>query len=412
MAADVRPANAPPLRISYLLQQFPLATQTFAVSDIAALKAEGHQVTVYTMKPRRRNEQALLDLCGVPADLPIDRPRLASLPSWPLRTWRRRKGAALLLRRILASARSNPVAALQAILCIPRIVEIADSIAERGSDVVHIFWARHVGLVLPVMAVEGSNALRTAFVGAYDLTEDDFLVDLTVEAAEILFSHAEVNRPYLERKAPKGAEIYVVPRGIPLPPLLPESERDPWRWLTASALVRSKNVEAVIAAFANARRAEPRLALRIFGEGPDRQRLEKVSSQLGCSEAVEFMGHVRRDGLFIEMQRSAVFLLLSKKPSERLPNVVKEALWAGCSVVSSDSEGIGELICDRGIGFVVDPDRPDEVAEAVRAIMSETEAEAEQRRRRAREHVEKHFSSESSMRRYSDAWRLALETQV
>lgn len=46
------PAASPsPLTISYLFSQFPLPTQTFAVSDIAALQELGHKVVVHTMKP-------------------------------------------------------------------------------------------------------------------------------------------------------------------------------------------------------------------------------------------------------------------------------------------------------------------------------------------------------------------------
>ena len=226
-------------------------------------------------------------------------------------------------------------------------------------------------------------------------------------SAKTIFSHAEANRDYVERRAPAGALVRIVNRGIPLPPLA-EGTRDRFRFVTASALTPSKNVDGVIRAFAEALKQEPRATLRIFGDGEDRARLEQVARGLKCEAAVTFAGHVSRRALFDEMQRAGVFLLLSTKKSERLPNVVKEALWAGCSVISSNSEGIEELIPDEGIGRVVDPRDEAAVSAAMASVLDETDQAAENRRSRARELIRERFSSEKSMQRYVDAWREAM----
>lgn len=397
------------LRIAYLLQQFPLATETFAVSDIAALLAEGHEVTVYTLKPPRKDEQRLAERFGVPSQLKIDRPSLAALGSWPKQIWSRRAGVAQLVRQVMPRLRTAPGAAIQALLCIPRLVEIANQVRMDGSDVVHAFWSRHVGLVLPILKAEGAPALRTAFLGAYDLVADDFIADMTVSASNILFSHAKVNRPILERKASPGTQIEIIHRGIPLMPLSQE-ERDPFRIITASALVRSKNVEAVIRSFADARAKDGRLTLSIYGEGPDRQRLEQLALQLGCGDQVRFEGHVARDALFVQMQRAALFLLLTKKASERLPNVLKEALWAGCAVIASPSEGIEELLPDPTLGLIVDPDDTGTLAAALHQRLSEDSSQAADRRQRARAFISENFSSASSMAAYVQAWKSRLSS--
>jgi len=241
-------------------------------------------------------------------------------------------------------------------------------------------------------------------VGAYDLVEDDFLVDATLAAAEAVFSHAAVNRPYVERKKHPSARIEIVSRGIPLPALKKDAVRDPFRWVTASSLIRPKNVEAVLKAFAFAREREAGLILDIFGDGPDCSRLESIASELGCSESVRFRGHVRRQDLFAELEEASVFLLLSKGKWERLPNVLKEALWAGCSVISSNTPGIEEMIPDPTIGHVVDPDDPAAITRAINEVLDQSDAERAASRRAARAHIAEHFSSESSMRRYAEAW--------
>lgn len=396
------------MRISYLLQQFPLPTETFAVSDIAALIEQGHDLTVHTMKLPPRSVHSP----GIPDQLRIVRPTLSGALSWPGKLWRWRRESAWLAGSIVRRWRSAPAAALQALLCIPRLVEIADWVDREQCDVVHAFWSRHVGLTLALLKRRAAHVHRTAFVGAYDLVADDFILDLTTEAAQVLFSHAEVNRPFLERKAPPGVPVAIVHRGIPLIEPDPAIQREAYRLITASALVESKNVDGVIRSFAEARERESRLTLDIYGDGPDRARLQKLAGELGCAKAVKFGGHIGRGELFREMQRASIFLILSKKPSERLPNVLKEAMWAGCGVITSTSEGIEELVPDPSFGFVVDPDDPHVAASAISALLEETPGQLEARRSKARAFIAANFSSDASMRRYVETWRRRFDRPV
>jgi glycosyltransferase involved in cell wall biosynthesis len=387
-----------------LLQQFPVPTETFIVSDIGALLAQGHHVSVYTVKLPPKRERELLKQSEVPESLPINRPSWAGAAAWPKLIWRWRGSLPALLGAVGKGVTKSPLTAVQALLCIPRILEIADQVTTSDFDVVHSFWSRHSGLVLAALEARHARPLRTAWAGAYDIVADDFLVDSTLGASEIVFSHAEVNRAYLERKT-DSSKLAIIWQGIPLVDLAPENVRDPFTWITTSSLIVAKNVESAIRAFALAREREPKLTLRILGDGPDRPRLERIVRELGCSEAVTFMGHVPREQVFAHMQRASTFLIFSKSKAERLPNVVKEALWAGCTVVSSNSPGIDELIPDESVGFVVDPDDPKAIAEVVSAVLGSSEAEAAERRRRARAYIAEHFSSDEGMRRYADAWR-------
>ena len=384
---------APRLRISYLIQQFPVPTETFAVSDIAALLAQRHDVTVYTVKLRRRREQALRKMCRVPEELSVHHPTIIGAARWPVIMWRRRKQAAWFFRQVVSHWRSAPGSVIQALLCIPRIFEIADRIDEDRSDVAHAFWSRHVGLVLPVLKMCGAPTLRTAFVGAYDLVADDFILGLTADAAEVLFSHAEVNRPLLQGKAASDALVEIIHRGIPLPTIT-DCQRDPFRIITASALISTKNVETVIRSFANARSRERRLKLEVFGDGPDR-RLEEDLRELNCLESIIFHGHVPRDELFAQLQSASTFVLLSKKPSERLQMWSRETLWAGCAVISSRSDGIEELIPDASIGFVVDADDQSAVSAILTRLLKESDRQADRRRQRAPSIIKDHYSSDA-----------------
>lgn len=398
-------ATGPALTVSYILSQFPLPTQTFAVSDIAAVQELGHTVVVHTMKPQGKVVTMAEALAALPTPLTIMRPRLRSALRWPRLFWRRRAQVWVLLKRIAPELRRHPKEAITAVLCIPRALEVAEETIASGSDVVHLFWSRYAALVLAALHDLGSPAVRTCFVGAYDLVADDFLVQIALDRAEAAFSHAEANRAYIEARAPPGLPLHIIHRGIPLPKIDEQTARDDAMWLTASALVADKNVEAVLRLFATARSQRPGLRLTICGDGPERQRLELLADRLGCGDAVIFAGHIDRQSLFALMRGAAAFLLLSKKPSERLPNVIKEALWSGCAVIASRSEGIDELVPDSGIGLVIDPDDDDAGRAAVAAILAESDTAAAKRRERARALIASRFSSTDSMARYVAAWK-------
>ena len=386
----------PSLKIAYLLPQFPVTTQTFAASDIAALQAEGHDVRVYTMKTRGGAANV--------SDVPVSRATLRGMTRWPRVLWQMRGPILSLAWQIARQLDLAPRTAISAFLCLPRAAEIAADIEVRQCDVVHLFWARHPGLVLALLKARKFSGVRSAFAGAYDLVADDFLVDLSLRSAGIAFSHSEANRAYVESKVACGTCVKIVHRGIPLPEINLQTERDPHLWITASALLPEKNVEAVLLAFELARAEMPGLRLSVFGEGPDRTRLERWCRAHNCTESVTFEGHVSRSELQMHMAQADTFLLLSKKPSERLPNVIKEALWAGCSVISSNSIGIRELLPDDRFGFVVDPDDGDAVKRAVRGVLQRDQSEDAARRVDVRDLMMESFCATKNMQKYATAW--------
>ncbi|MDZ4315221.1 MAG: glycosyltransferase family 4 protein [Azonexus sp.] len=399
------------LKISYLFSQFPVPTQTFASSDIDALLELGHIVTVHTIKPRNTATDADTGSPRLAERITILRPSWRKAKRWPALIWRRRSYLRQLIGLITPHLKGELRTALVSLLCLPRVLEIIDEITRNQSDVVHVFWSRQAALVLPVLEKLGAPTVRSSFVGAYDLVADDFLIDIALRHSNAVFSHAEVNRAYIAQKVPPGLPIHIIHRGIPLPAIPDDISRDESLWVTASALTKEKNVAGVISAFALARSLRPELRLVVCGDGPDRDRLEQLCRNCGCSDAITFNGHVQRSELFAIMHQAGVFVMLSKKASERLPNVVKEALWSGCFVITSNSAGITELIPNPSIGQVVDPDDESAVRTAVERALNEDARSADERRRRAKALIATNFSSVANMRNYVAAWKQAMGNQ-
>ena len=391
------------LKIAYILPQFPVSTQTFAVSDIAAVLALGNDVTVHVIKPLDDEAKAGLMGIDLPDGLDVDRPQ---------DLWRT---ALISLRRLLLSGRlagrcvsmgfRSPKELAIALACVPRAIEISESV--RFSDVVHAFWGRHPSLILEALRLGGASPVRSIFVGAYDLVRADFLVDIGLSCAHLVFTHAEANRPFFTARG--ITNLKVIHRGIPLD-RIPRSDapRDPDLLITASALTSEKNVEGVIRAFAAAARSHADLKLWVCGSGPEENRLRELADALGVSNAVTFHGYVRRERLFEMMQQSTIYLNLSTKASERLPNVLKEAMFTGCYIISSPSDGIEELIFSPTVGDIVPANDEAQILASIDRAIAEDKRAADHRRHTAMTFVAQQMSSAGSMRRYVEEWHSAI----
>ena len=99
----------------------------------------------------------------------------------------------------------------------------------------------------------------------------------------------------------------------------------------------------------------PPSSLTIVGGGPEKFNLKKISNYYNLDDLISFTGHISHENVFRFLSQSEIFLFLSVKASERLPNVVKEAMSVGCICVVSKTVGIEELIQDNINGYIVDP---------------------------------------------------------
>ncbi len=123
----------------------------------------------------------------------------------------------------------------------------------------------------------------------------------------------------------------------------------------------------------------PPLLLTVFGEGPDRERLEALAGELGIAGRVAFRGHVRSSE---EVWRELGRARLAVQPSARegFGLFPLEAMAAGLPVVycGSPESAVGELVRD-GVEGVAVPADPAALATALAALLAPA-GEAERRR--------------------------------
>ena len=111
-------------------------------------------------------------------------------------------------------------------------------------------------------------------------------------------------------------------------------------------------------------RLEEDVHLVLIGAGPSRRELEDLARELRVDRRVHFTGQlVEAENLH---QFFDVSVLCSR--SEGFPNVVIEALAAGCPVVATPVGGVPEVIVDRQTGMLVPIDQPEALAASVQEL--------------------------------------------
>lgn len=147
---------------------------------------------------------------------------------------------------------------------------------------------------------------------------------------------------------------------------------------------------------------DPRCGVVVFGEGGERQRLERRVAALGLG------GRFVLPGFRHDLDRLLPWADVLAVPShtEGLPNVVLEAAAAGVPVVATAVGGTPEAVLDGETGHLVPPADPTTLAERLTALLVDTGA-----RRRMGDAAQSFVRDQFSFAAQADAY-LALAQEL
>jgi glycosyltransferase involved in cell wall biosynthesis len=121
--------------------------------------------------------------------------------------------------------------------------------------------------------------------------------------------------------------------------------------LFVGRLAREKNIPNLLRAARIVVEKFPRTLFLIVGDGPEREKLERLAKELKVADNVVFEGVVEHDLLPAYYKACDIFVLPSDHEGWGL--VIVEALAAGKPVITTDVGLVGEIVEDGKYGFVV-----------------------------------------------------------
>jgi glycosyltransferase involved in cell wall biosynthesis len=162
-----------------------------------------------------------------------------------------------------------------------------------------------------------------------------------------------------------------------------------------------KAPDVALSQLVEVRRGEARSPyLIIAGDGPERPALEARVASLGLRDHVRFVGWLSRAERSAALGGFDAFLLPSR--AEGLPLALLEAMATERPCVGCDVGGVGEVLSNPGVGWLVPAGDADAFGRAMRECMNAGHATLARMGADARAHVEHNFHRARQLDRLAD----------
>lgn len=210
-----------------------------------------------------------------------------------------------------------------------------------------IYQLHNSHLINPVNNLSGTKgSFKTLFTWP-NLTADDVIVSLTEKQKEDILSE----HPNLDQN------IVVIPHAIKSPKISHRVKKN--HIAIIARLHPQKNLTDAIKAFAIFLKTYPKYKLDIYGDGEDRDKLEKLSSELSISESIIFHGQI---SLVDKAYQSSEFSLVTST-FEGFSLSTLESISNGTPVVTYEINYGPTDIIDDASGYIAETRTPEALAE-------------------------------------------------
>jgi glycosyltransferase involved in cell wall biosynthesis len=230
----------------------------------------------------------------------------------------------------------------------------------------------------------------TGFARVKRLIERQFLLGFDYDH---VISVNQEHVPLLERTQ---SNVSCIPNGVDLDRFDVDEPQVDGRIVFLGRLAPKKRVSDLLRAFERVADDYPDAEVVVVGEGPLGEELRALAADLGMTDRVTFTGRVEEDAIPRYYASAELFVLPSVW--EGHPLTLLEAWAASRPVIATEVEGIAEFVDHRETGYLVPPENPASLADAIRYAFDHPE-ETREWGEAARERAEREFSWETAARR-------------
>jgi GalNAc-alpha-(1->4)-GalNAc-alpha-(1->3)-diNAcBac-PP-undecaprenol alpha-1,4-N-acetyl-D-galactosaminyltransferase len=221
-----------------------------------------------------------------------------------------------------------------------------------------------LGLGIPLVLCEHTDPAQIKIGGNFW----ELLRNVTYSRADAVVVLSNTALSYFRADIRRRA--CVIPNGVDLPAagIAPSSDRKcNHKIVCLGRLANEKGFDMLLEAFSRIHNQFSEWSLTIWGEGPERATLEKLSGSLGLGGRVHFPGRTQTP--FKEMAESDLFVMSSR--FEGFPNALLEAMACGLPAISFDCpSGPREIIRHDVDGVLVPPKNVNALADAMSRLLT------------------------------------------
>ncbi|MDF1826996.1 MAG: glycosyltransferase [Legionellaceae bacterium] len=203
----------------------------------------------------------------------------------------------------------------------------------------------------------------TEHMGPFKLLTDTFLrkrkTQLAINASQklIAVSHALLGDICSQVQVKQPSSTCVLPNLVNThlfcaAPVASKKSNTKIYMLWVGHFVEVKRVDRLLEALAIAIKTEPRLCLKLLGNGALQAEFVRMVARLSLEEHVEFLGWSNQNGL-VQHYQSSDFLVVSSE-TETFSVVTIEAMSCGLPILTTNCGGPSEIVNDTSIGLVVE----------------------------------------------------------
>jgi glycosyltransferase involved in cell wall biosynthesis len=373
-------------KIVYVLDSFPLLSQTFVLQEILELQRQGLSLHVFSLSKPPEAEMAHGSWSGlIPITYVSQHHKLSLMIMLARRFF---TAPRRFLHTTLLTVLHHRLRPAIAYLCYG--VFIAEQIEHQGIDHLHAHFA--MGATSVAQIVHLLTGTRYSFMThAYDI----YLAQSSTLAYKMRYAHfvatcSLYNQHYLQELVDwhTGKRVYCIYVGLNLglfpahTQTLPYSSSHyssshyssshyssshyssshsgkPPLILAVCRLVEKKGLLYLLQACRILKDQGYSFLCHIAGEGPQRPLLEQKISELALTDCVELAGAASHEQVIAMYQQATVVALpcvvAENGDRDGIPNVLMEALYMQIPVVSTPVSGIPELISAEQNGLLVPP---------------------------------------------------------
>lgn len=359
-------------RVGYVLKRYPRLSETFIVNEILAHESAGLPVEIFSL--RRPEEEPRHEMvCNVKSPVTyIHRDEIGIKRFWSMI----RQCAELFpnLWQALDATRYENAKETYAALWLARCVK------EKGITHLHAHFASAAANVARLASqLTGISFSLTAHAkDIYCENVDKTLLCQTLNEANALVTVSDYNVDYItEELASVRTEVKRIYNGLPLQNFVyhpPEQRAN--HIVAVGRLIEKKGFEVLLRACRHIHDRRKDFRCSIIGDGPLRENLLQLISDLELNEHIELCGPRSQADTKETMQQAAVMaapcVVSDDGDRDGLPTVLMESMALGTPCVSTDVTGIPEIVKDGETGLIVPQHDAQSLADAICCLLDNT----------------------------------------